>query len=86
MVSGPESSLYACAACRRLVEGEDHQCLDFAAFFERIAAVATLIRAQLAYKIAADDQFAQRVFHAYSATAKLRAIKNIMEADSLEVH
>lgn len=86
MVSGPASGVYACAACWRIIaEGEEHRCLDFAAFFERIAAVATLIRAQLAYKIAADDQFAQRVFKAHSATARLRAIQKIMEAESLEV-
>jgi hypothetical protein len=60
--------------------------VDFASFWERIASISVLIRAQLAYRIATDDVFATRVFKAFSATARLRAIAALMSAESVEVH
>ena len=58
---------------------------DFAAFWERIAAVSVLIRAQLADRVATDELFARRNFRAESNTARLRAVSAIMRAESITV-
>lgn len=59
--------------------------LDFATFFERIAAVSLLIRMQLVWQVATDDVFAAKMFKAFSATAKLKVAAALLTAESVEV-
>lgn len=56
--------------------------LDFSRFADCVAIVGLYLRLQIIEAIVTDDEFARRVFKAYSATAKNRIVKTLLDPES----
>jgi len=55
---------------------------DFSRFADCVAIVGLCLRLQIIEAIVTDDTFARTVFKAYSATAKMRLVKSLLDPES----
>jgi hypothetical protein len=82
MIETPQTCVDCCTEWLGSVEGSacPHcaSLLDFNTFFERITAYLLCQRLQIVFDLASDEIFASKVFGAYSATARLQRIVQVL--------
>jgi hypothetical protein len=56
--------------------------IDFSRFADCVTIAGLCLRLQIIEAIVTDDEFARRVFRAFSATAKLKTVKTLLDPES----